>query len=270
LKIVITGASGNMGRKLANHLRQADAYDLRLLDINDNANLGVMVCDLSQYDEHWARHFLDADVVVHFAADRSASSGWNTILPLNVDLLIHVYEAVRQKKARRIIFASSNWVVAGHRFGRERITHAIAPKPTNPYGAAKLFGERLGKSLSDHCGVSVINLRIGYNQWLRDNRPSSAMELGAWGQMLWLSDRDFLQAMDKAIHVQDVRYATLNVTSNVVGSRWDLAETIRVLGYQPADSYRISMPPHRRLTQFAAWLRDVGGEAIRKRFSDSW
>jgi len=270
LKIVVTGASGNMGRKLSNHLRRMGGYDLRLLDLADQADLGVIVCDLSRYEESWAEHFRDADAVVHFAADRSASSGWNTILPLNVDLLINVYEAVRQKNAKRIVFASSNWVVAGHRFGREQITHITAPLPINPYGAAKLFGERLGKSLSDHCGVSVINLRIGYNQWLRDNRPSPAMELGAWGQMLWLSDGDFLQAMDKAIHVENVPFATLNVTSKVAGSRWDLSETTRILGYDPQDSYSIAMPLHRRLTQLGAWLRDVGGNALRRRFSDNW
>jgi NAD+ dependent glucose-6-phosphate dehydrogenase len=270
LKIVVTGAAGNMGRKLANHLRESSELDLRLLDISDDANLGVIACDLSRYEESWAEHFSNADVVVHFAADRSASSGWDTILPLNVDLLINVYEAVRQKKVKRIIFASSNWVVAGHRFGDERITPFTAPKPINPYGAAKLFGERLGKSLSDNCGVSVINLRIGYNQWLRNNRPSAAMELGAWGQMLWLSDRDFLQAMDKAIGAKNVNFATLNVTSHVIGSRWDLSETARVIGYQPQDSYEISMPLHRRLTQLGAWVRDVGGDRLRRGFSDNW
>jgi NAD+ dependent glucose-6-phosphate dehydrogenase len=185
-------------------------------------------------------------------------------------VLINVYEAARQKSARRIVFASSNWVVAGHRFHQNRISHDTAPEPINPYGAAKLFGERLGKSLSDRCGISVINLRIGYNQWLRGNRPSSAMELGAWGQMLWLSDRDFLQAAVRAIHVTDVRYATLNVTSMISGSRWDLAETTRVLGYVPEDSYRVEMPFHRRVSQSAAWLRDVGGAAARKLFSENW
>jgi NAD+ dependent glucose-6-phosphate dehydrogenase len=270
LKIVITGAAGNMGRKLANHLSSAGGYDLRLLDIDDRGDSEILACDLTQYQESWAQHFSDADAVVHLAADRSASARWNTILPLNVDVLINVYEAARQKSARRIVFASSNWVVAGHRFHKNRISHDTAPEPINPYGAAKLFGERLGKSLSDRCGISVINLRIGYNQWLRGNRPSSAMELGAWGQMLWLSDRDFLQAAVRAIHVTDVRYATLNVTSMISGSRWDLAETARVLGYVPEDSYRVEMPFHRRVSQSAAWLRDVGGAAARKLFSENW
>ena len=118
--------------------------------------------------------------------------------------------------------------------------------------------------------MSVINLRIGYNQWLRDNKPSPAMELGSWGQMLWLSDRDFQQVMVRAINIADVQYATLNVTSRIHGGRWDISETERVLGYAPEDSYTVTMPPHRQITQSLAWLRDVGGGGLRRLFSDNW
>jgi dTDP-4-dehydrorhamnose reductase len=267
-RVIITGANGNIGRKLAEHLRRLGGYELRLLDVTDGP--GIQRADLTRYDEAWASAFEDADAVVHFAADRSPTATWETILPLNVDLLINVYEAARQKHARRLVFASSNWVQGGHRFGRNTITTDTHPNPVNPYGSAKLFGERLGKSLSDRTGMSVINLRIGYNQWLRNNQPSAAMELGAWGQMLWLSDRDFQQVMVKAITVPDVRYATLNVTSRIHGGRWDISETERILGYAPEDSYAVTMPPHRQLTQSLAWLRDVGGGGLRRLFSDNW
>jgi NAD+ dependent glucose-6-phosphate dehydrogenase len=267
-RVVITGANGNIGRKLADDLRQRGGYDLVLLDVAEGP--GIRRADLTRYDEAWANVFADADAVVHFAADRSPTATWQTILPLNVDLLINVYEAARQKRARRLIFASSNWVQGGHRFGNTTITTQTHPDPVNPYGAAKLFGERLGKSLSDRTGMSVINLRIGYNQWLRDNKPGPAMELGSWGQMLWLSDRDFQQVMYRAITVPDLRYATLNVTSRIHGGRWDISETERLLGYVPEDSHTVTMPAHNRLTQSLAWLRDVGGKRLRRLFSDNW
>jgi dTDP-4-dehydrorhamnose reductase len=161
--------------------------------------------------------------------------------------------------------------LGGYRFEDDvRLTHETPPRPVNPYGAAKLFGERLGKQLSDRHGISVINLRIGYNQWLRGNLPSPAMELGAWGQMLWLSDRDYCQAMEKAITVKDVAYATLNVTSRTIGSRWDLSETERVLGYVPRDEYQVALPPRVRITQGLAKLRDLGGVGLRRLFSENW
>lgn len=266
--IVITGAAGNMGHKLARHLQGKGGYDLRLLDIAGSGD--IIQADLTKYEEAWARHFADADCVVHLAADRSPSAPWSSIVPLNIDLLINVYEAARLKGAKRIVFASSNWVLGAYRFRRDRLTPDTPPEPVNPYGAAKLFGERLGKSLSERTGISVINLRIGYNQWLRDNRPGPAMELGAWGQMLWLSDRDYLQAMERAIEVAGVPYATLNVISNIEGGRWDISETRRVLGYEPADTHRVAMTPLRSLTNTLARLRDWGGGAWLRLFNPDW
>jgi len=272
MRVVITGAGGNTGRKLFDHLcRQGDRFEVVGLDVAAGPPYSTASHDLSVWDEAWVGMFAGADVVVHLAADRSPNSGWATILPLNIDLLLNVYEAARQHRVGRIVFASSNWVLGGYRFDDGvRLTPDTAPLPVNPYGAAKLFGERYGKQLADRAGISVINLRIGYNQWLRDNQPSAEMELGIWGQMLWLSDRDFCQALEKAITVPDVRYATLNVTSRTIGSRWDLAETERGLGYVPQDEYRIRTPLGMTLTQGLARLRDRGGARLRRLFSDNW
>jgi NAD+ dependent glucose-6-phosphate dehydrogenase len=272
MRVVITGAGGNTGRKLFDHLsRQVDRFDVTGLDVAAAAPYSAGSYDLSVWDEAWVGTFAGADVVVHLAADRSPNSDWTTILPLNVDLLLNVYEAARLHRVGRIIFASSNWVLGGYRFeDGVRLTPDTAPRPVNPYGSAKLFGERYGKQLADRAGISVINLRIGYNQWLRGNRPSPEMELGTWGQMLWLSDRDFCQALEKAITVPGVRYATLNVTSRTIGSRWDISETERVLGYVPQDEYRVRSPLGMSLTQGLARLRDRGGARLRRLFSDNW
>ncbi len=272
MRILVTGAAGNIGRKLVDHLRAVPgAYDVVCLDVAKCAPYTDASHDLSKWNDSWTEQFVGVDVVVHLAADRYPTADWKTVLPLNIDLLLNVYEAARKHRVSRIIFASSNWVLGGYRFeGNVCLTHETSPRPVNPYGAAKLFGERIGKQLSDIQGISVINLRIGYNQWLRDNMPSPEMELGAWGQMLWLSDRDYCQAMEKAIIVKDVAYATLNVTSRTIGSRWDLSETERVLGYVPQDEYRVTLPPRVRLTQGLARLRDRGGSALRRCFSEDW
>jgi dTDP-4-dehydrorhamnose reductase len=272
MRILVTGAAGNIGRKLVDHLRaECAGYDLVCLDVVKCAPYTDMSHDLSKWDESWTERFAGVDVVVHLAADRYPTADWKTVLPLNMDLLLNVYEAARKHRVARIVFASSNWVLGGYRFQDDvRLTHETPPRPINPYGAAKLFGERIGKQLSDREGISVINLRIGYNQWLRENIPSPAMELGAWGQMLWLSDHDYCQAMEKAITVKDVPYATLNVTSRTIGSRWDLSETERVLGYVPRDEYEVALPPRVRLTQGLARLRDLGGARLRRFFSENW
>ena len=271
MRVVITGASGNIGRKLVDHLLLNDKFQVIGLDKKNEPPYSVADTDLTLWDETWVSKFEGVDVVVHLAADRYPTADWSTILPLNIDMMLNVYEASRLHKVKRIIFASSNWVLGGYRFeDGVTLTHETPPRPVNPYGASKLFAERYGKQLSDRENISVINLRIGYNQWLRNNVPSPAMELGAWGQMLWLSDRDYCNAMELAITVPNIPFANLNVTSRTIGSRWSLAETERLLGYIPQDEYKVKMPFHRRVTQALARIRDKGGSRIRFLFSDNW
>jgi NAD+ dependent glucose-6-phosphate dehydrogenase len=272
MRIVITGAAGHIGRKLVDYLlAQGDRFEVVGLDLHAAPPYTTESSDLSTWNEAWVARFEGADVVVHLAADRYPTATWETILPLNLDLMLNVYEAARLHKVGRIVFASSNWVLGGYRFeDNVTLTPETHPLPVNPYGASKLFAERYGKQLSEREGISVINLRIGYNQWLRNNEPSPAMELGAWGQMLWLSDRDYCDAMERAITAPNIPYATLNVTSRTHPSRWDLSETERVLGYVPKDDYRVTMPIHRRATQVLARLRDKGGARLRRLVSENW
>ena len=80
----------------------------------------------------------------------------------------------------------------------------------------------------------MICLRIGYCQ-RGENRPGATMTMGSWGQLMWLSDRDLCQAMERAVLVGDVGFAVLNLMSDNPGMRWDMDATRRVLGYVPRD-----------------------------------
>jgi nucleoside-diphosphate-sugar epimerase len=102
------------------------------------------------------------------------------------------------------------------------------------YSATKAFGERLGKSLADQYGMSVICLRIGA-VWPGDNSPKGKRsEL----RRPWLSTRDFCQAVEKAIRVSGIGFAALFVTSDNEDKPFDLSETCRALGYEPQDGVR--------------------------------
>jgi nucleoside-diphosphate-sugar epimerase len=61
----------------------------------------------------------------------------------------------------------------------------LAPRPINPYGISKLFGERAGESwlgTNPQSGIhSFVAFRIGYCQ-ADDNRPGPHMSMGQWGQ----------------------------------------------------------------------------------------
>jgi hypothetical protein len=57
----------------------------------------------------------------------------------------------------------------------------------------------------------------------------------SWGQNMWLSDRDFCNAMERGVLAEGVGFAVLNLMSDNPGMRWDIETTKRVIGYAPRD-----------------------------------
>ncbi len=74
--VLITGASGNLGRKL--RAAWQNFYDLVLIDrVADPDDPDVIVADLSELDEHWITHFHGVDTVIHLAANPNDSASWD-------------------------------------------------------------------------------------------------------------------------------------------------------------------------------------------------
>jgi nucleoside-diphosphate-sugar epimerase len=265
--VAITGATGNIGAKLRRHFESL-GWNLRLLDLADGGDAAVLASDLAVWDERWVGRLAGVDAVILLAGDPSPRSSWGAIVRLNVDLTLNVYEAAARGGARRLIFASSNWTMAGHRFAEGDLPPEREPFPVNAYGASKLFGERLGRSYSDRWGLSVICFRIGYCQ-RGENRPGPHMRYADWGQAMWLSDRDLAQGFEKAVTAPaSVRFAVLNLMSANPGMRWPLEATRRTIGYEPRDGHAAVVGPeqraaidrtgdaYRRIAEAQAWLDD--------------
>ena len=231
--MLITGARGNIGSKLRAHCA-ARGWELRLLDVETGGDEAIVAADLGQWSDAWAGQFAGVDVVVHLAGDPSPRASWASVQRLNIDLTQNVYEAAVRNGVRRLVFASSNWVMAGYRPGTGTLDTASAPYPVNPYGVSKLLGERLGRSYHERWGLEVVCLRIGYCQ-RGENRPGPSMGMGHWGQLMWLSDRDMCQGIERAALAPGVGCAVLNLMSDNPGMRWDIEETRRVIGYAPQD-----------------------------------
>lgn len=235
--VVVTGASGNLGTKLRAHFT---TLGWTVVGLDVRAAPGVQAADLATWDETWTQRLRNADAVIHLAGDPSPRATWASAQRLNIDLTLNVFEAAARNGAKRVIFASSNWVVAGHRFGTGPLTTEIEPYPVNPYGVSKLVGERLARSYSDRWDLSAICFRIGYCQ-TGDNRPGAHMGWGAWGQQMWLSNRDLCQAFEKAaLAPPNVRFAVLNLMSRNAGMRWDIDATRRTVGYDPHDGCTVA------------------------------
>jgi NAD+ dependent glucose-6-phosphate dehydrogenase len=248
--VLITGAAGNLGAKLSHHWQ--GRYDLRLLD--SSANPAIISADLSRWDLGWVEHFRGVDTVVHLAAQATAHESWGNLIGANIDAVIHVFQAAALMKVRRVIYASSNHVMGGYKDLLEpwRLTTNLPPLPgaryvvngeqrdSTAYGAAKLFGERLGKCYSEIHGISVIAVRIG---WVRpgENRPEDIPpERGPWFQLMWLSNRDFCQLMTRCAESPLGGFVVLNGMSANTGMRWDIDSTRKLVGYEPQDDVTLA------------------------------
>ena len=88
--VLITGATGNIGRKLRAHLEATGKYALRLLCLTPDSDPTVHTADLGSFDQDWSDKFAGVDTVPHVAADPSPRAGWARIPWRNIDLLLNV------------------------------------------------------------------------------------------------------------------------------------------------------------------------------------
>lgn len=231
--ILITGAAGNIGRKITAQLRGNPDNSLRLLD--RIAAEGIEPADFGIWDDAWARHFAGVDTVIHLAGNPSGAANWASARRDNIGGTQHVLRAAREAEVRRVIFASTNQVMLGYRFKAGPVTTDMPPAPLSPYGISKYFGEEMGRALHEETGIEFLALRIGYFQ--RDeNPPGPQMNVGAWGQSMWLSNRDMNQAIEKAISAPPFGFAVVNLMSRNAGMRWDIEHTREIIGYVPLDA----------------------------------
>ncbi len=84
--VLITGATGNIGRKLRAHLEATGKYALRLLCLNPGNDPTVHTADLTPSIQDWAAEFAGVDTVLHVAADPSPRASWARIQSRNIDL----------------------------------------------------------------------------------------------------------------------------------------------------------------------------------------
>jgi len=232
--ILITGASGNIGRKLRD--AWAGTYELVLLDVAGGASdPDVMAADLVEFDEQWVAHFSGVDTVVHLAANTDELASWEEVERANLDALGNVFHASALAGVERLIFASSNHAMGGYKeLGDMPITVDLPPRPDGPYGATKLVGERLGKSLAAAFDLAFVALRLGWIQ-VGANLPETLPD--DWARAMWLSNDDLIRLFDCAVEAEldEGTSVVVNGVSNNRGSRWDLGDAFERLGYSPED-----------------------------------
>ncbi len=246
MKVLVTGGSGQLGQMIARNC--AERYTLRLTyhrhPIAAPAGGEAAPMDLTDYGSV-LRAMQGVEAVVHLGADAGAHAGWGSILPNNLVGTYHAYEAAREAGVRRLIFASSNHA-AGYAIMENRPIGPDAPiRPDSLYGVSKAYGEALGRYYHDEYGLEVICLRIGSCHEAEDEaaqRARVARVAGATGRVafytprqllsLFLHPLDFCQLIERSLEA-DCGFGIFYGISANTPSAFDLAETRRVLGYDP-------------------------------------
>ena len=228
MKLLITGAAGNIGRVLRRGL--AGLYDLlRLADIAPQAPaapgeecVALDVGDLAATID--ACHGIDC--VVHLAGIpvEPEQNAWAQLLPVNIVGTYNVFEAARRAGVKRIVFASSNHVVGFYRREVAVDANAVA-RPDSFYGVSKVFGEALGRLYADKHGLSVACLRIGSFR----ERPEDRRQLATW-----ISQRDGVQLFRRCIDAPAFHFLVAYGVSDNAGSFWSNSG-LEWLGYRPED-----------------------------------
>ena len=278
-RVLVTGASGNLGRKLVEALVGSPwceavvavdrAFPAGLLP---ETRTVAVTADLTEPTQDLRDAVRGVDAIVHLAAQNPyPEASWDDATA-SFDMTLNIVDMAAQSTARsakRLVFASSNHVMGGYKDGDPELapgtlTTVMSPRPGTrvtkdgvsaappAYAVAKLMGERLCAGMASRPGLTTVSLRIGWCQ-PGENHPRTISASGipgsagdpdaerdlAWFRGMWLSNRDFLEAVTCAIQADATGWpapaVVVNAMSNNRGMPWDIAMTGRLIGYVPTD-----------------------------------
>lgn len=215
------------------------------------------------------------DAVVHLAASPSPETPWD-VSAVSFEMTLRLAQLAASCGVRRLVFASSNHAMGRYKDppfadrvgpgelgpGTPRAPGTLFRKETGlfdgiAYGATKLLGEHACSIAAETSGgrLTSVSVRIGWCQG-GENRPETisaeggAKDRGAvdpaeearalrWFRNMWLSNRDFLQVMERALLADASGWPAPGIVVNGMsanrGMAWDLETGRRLIGYEPQD-----------------------------------
>jgi nucleoside-diphosphate-sugar epimerase len=251
MRIVITGAAGNIASQLVEELRSS--HELSLIDRSPVPDRPSIIADLKKRPPlrneaaalEWENAFKGADAVVHLAANLHATASWPEVLGDNIEATWNVLEAAAAHHVPRVVFASSNWAVKAlelklapncYRSDGPKIGSDIAPCPVNPYGLSKAFGEYAGRTLVDQSRLtSFVAVRIGYyNSAPKEEAVLANKELAS----LWVGAKDMRMLLRRCVEVSFDGFHVVYGVSAQRSAPYDLNHTEALLSWKPRQLLR--------------------------------
>jgi nucleoside-diphosphate-sugar epimerase len=233
-RILVTGASGYLGRSLCEEM--AEYFNLLRLDVTEASGPGDFllgsVTDRDLVNE--ACKGVDALVLAHMAPNRSDAYDWPDFgMDINVKGVAMAMEAAARNGIKRVVLISSVAVVWGHLVEKKFLTRDLVPKPTLLYGMTKALQEQVAVYYHDVRGIEVAILRPAYI--LREdsliNKYGENCPVVTWQ---CIDPRDIGQAAIRALQLPSLQKEIFYLMAGPGADQYvDVASSYEILGWQP-------------------------------------
>lgn len=238
MRIVVTGAMGNIGKPLCRELR-AHGHDVWEVDARQGFRDGYSTMDIRNAADMFRLVAFEPDVIFHLASMVSrvtCESAPSLTVDVNLAGLQNIIEVAKFTNAKLVYFSTSEVYGDTNLVMRETMT----PHPNNRYGLTKLMGEQLVEYEVEYHGLRAVTLRpfMMYDEHedLGDHRSAMirfAHDL-AHGIRIhvhkgsargWLHVSDAVRAIMQAMYVDD--YTIINIGHPDIRPIAELAELVR-------------------------------------------
>jgi nucleoside-diphosphate-sugar epimerase len=232
MKILITGAGGNLGRAIIPALTAA-GHSLRLLDFRDIDAQGheLVIGDIRNIDD--VRTAVSGvDAIVHAAALHGIHlAKWRPedFWAINVTGTFNVYEAAREAGIKRVVLCSTMGVYGDSARAPDDawsvVDESNALLPGDVYGMSKKLCEEMAEVYARKWGITTVALRLGMFV------PESNIDKYGFRLLFGgVDDRDVAQAVSLAL------------THEPAGG-FDAFDIMAPLTYQPSDAQALHTDP---------------------------
>ncbi len=166
-RILVTGATGFMGRVLCEELATRD-YQVRAV-LRGSSDSSICSCETTEIpgispDSDWTNALREVSTVVHLAArvhvmHDHANNPLEEFRLVNVAGTEHLARSAAANGVKRMVYVSSVKVNGEETCCGERFTESNFPLPQDPYGISKFEAEQALRRVAAETGLEVVIVR---------------------------------------------------------------------------------------------------------------